>query len=101
MAKFNVVVDHQVQREEAVTKLRKLTERMRKEVVVDVTEIEETWDDSGNLDFSFKALGFQVSGSMVTCASKVTIMGSLPFAALPFRGSIEAQIAEKIREAIA
>ncbi len=100
MAKFNVVVDHQGEREEAVTKLRQLTERMREEIVVEVTEIKETWDDSGNLDFSFKALGFKVSGSMVTCASKVTIMGSLPFAALPFRGAIESQIAEKIREAI-
>jgi hypothetical protein len=101
MAKFNVVVDHQVQREEAVTKLRQFSNRMREVVAVEVTEIEETWDQSGNLLFSFKALGFKVSGSMVTCASKVTIIGSLPFAALPFRGAIENQIAEKVKEAIA
>ena len=101
MAKFNVVVDHQVQREIAVTKLRRFSDQMREEVTVEITELEEDWDESGNLNFSFKALGFTVSGSMVTCASKVTIIGSLPFAALPFRGAIENQIAEKVKEAIA
>ena len=101
MAKFNVVVVHEIQREIAVTRLRGFAEKMRHEAPVEVAEVEEIWDDHGNLVFSFKALGFTVSGSMVTCESKVTVIGSLPFAALPFRGAIENQIAEKVREAIA
>jgi len=45
-------------------------------------------------------MGFKISGSMVTCEQKVTVAGDLPFAALPFRGVIETQIAEKVREAV-
>ena len=100
MAKFNVVVVHEIHRELAVTKLRGFSDRMRDEVPVEVTEVEEVWDDRGNLSFSFKAMGFRVSGSMVTCETKVTVIGTLPFAALPFRGAIENQIADKVREAI-
>lgn len=101
MAKFNVTVDHEVHREVAVTRLRGFSDHMRKEVPVEVTEVIEEWDDQGNLTFSFKALGFKVSGSMVTCERQVTVHGTIPFAALPFRGAIESQIADKVREAIA
>ncbi len=100
MAKFNVVVDHSIERDEAVSRLRGFSNRMREDVPVEVTELVETWDESGNLSFAFKALGFTISGSVVTCHESVTIVGNLPFAALPFRGAIENQIAEKIREAI-
>lgn len=101
MAKFNVVVIHEIHRELAVTRLRNFSDRIREDSPVEVSDVEEDWDDQGNLKFSFKALGFRVSGSMVTCENKVTVIGSLPFAALPFRGAIENQIADKVREAIA
>lgn len=101
MAKFNVVVDHQTERTQAVTRLKTFSDRIREEAPVEVSEVEEDWDDAGNLSFSFKAMGFTISGSMVTCEDKVTVAGKLPFAALPFRGVIETQIAEKVREAVA
>ena len=100
MAKFNVVVDHEVERDDVVMRLKGFSDRMRHEVPVEVTEVSETWDDAGNLNFSFKALGFTISGSMVTTEISVTVNGKLPFAALPFRGAIENQIADKVREAI-
>lgn len=100
MAKFNVVVDHETERQQAVTRLKTFSDRIREEAPVEVSEVEENWDDSGNLSFSFKAMGFTISGSMVTCDQKVTVVGKLPFAALPFRGAIESQIAEKVKEAV-
>ena len=100
MAKFNVVVQHEIQRELAVTRLRGFADKIRGDTPVEVSELEEVWDENGNLTFSFKALGFKVSGSMVTCESKVTVVGNLPFAALPFRGAIETQIADQVRLAI-
>lgn len=100
MAKFNVVVIHEIHRELAVTRLRGFAEKVRDDAPVEVSELEEIWDDHGNLEFSFRALGFKVSGSMVTCETKVTVIGNLPFAALPFRGAIENQIADQVRAAI-
>ena len=101
MAKFNVVVDHKTEREEAIGRLKTFSDRIRDESPVEVSEVEENWDESGNLLFSFKAMGFTISGSLVTCEQKVTVAGNLPFAALPFRGAIESQIAEKVKEAVA
>ncbi len=90
-----------MERDEAITRLRTFSDRIREKMPVDVSDIQEDWDDTGNLSFSFKAMGFKISGNMKTCGDQVQVDGNLPFAALPFRGAIENQIAEKVREAIA
>ena len=100
MARFNVIVDHGSVRDEVVECLRRFSQQVKESAADTVTEIEESWDQAGNLIFAFRALGFKVSGQMVTCEQQVTVAGSLPFAALPFRGKIEQQVAEKIRQAI-
>ncbi len=99
MAKFNIAVDHELTRQDAVLKLRTFSDSLRSEVHGHVSEVEEQWDENGNLSFSFRALGFKVSGQMVTCETQVTVVGTLPFAALPFRGAIESQVAKKHKEA--
>lgn len=101
MARFNVEVQHQLERDVVVTKLKKFSDEMRDRVMVQVSEVSEEWDEQGNLNFSFKAMGFRVSGQMITCDKQVTVFGELPFAALPFRGAIESQVEQKIREVIA
>ena len=100
MAKFNVEVDHKTQRDEAVSKLKSFSTHIKEDAPVEVTDVQEDWDTNGNLNFSFKAMGFTISGSMVTCDQKVKVAGKIPFAALPFRGAIESQIADKIKEAV-
>ncbi|MCP4477592.1 MAG: hypothetical protein GY880_31535 [Planctomycetaceae bacterium] len=100
MAKFNVAVPHGVPRQTAATKLRSFADQIRDSAAIEVTDVQETWDDDGNLEFSFKAMGMSISGTMTVCEDNVTVAGTIPFAALPFRGAIESQIAEKIREAI-
>ena len=99
MAKFNIAIDHELTRQDAVIKLQNFSEYLKKDFPVEVSEMDEQWDEQGNLNFSFKALGFKVSGRMVTCDSQVTVVGTLPFAALPFRGAIESQVAERLKEA--
>ena len=101
MAKFNVAVNHQFSREDVLTRLKGFSNQLRQEVRAEVSDIQEHWDDHGNLNFSFKAMGFKVSGQMVASDSDVKVSGDLPFAALPFRGVIESQVAEKIQQAIA
>ena len=100
MPKFNVVVDHEISREDAVDRLKGFSDHIRKEAPVEVKDVQEVWDDTGKLDFSFTAMGFKISGTMVTCSNKVTVAGNLPFPALPFRGALENQIADKVKEAI-
>ncbi len=100
MAKFNVAVPHGAPRQTAVTKLRSFSDQIRDSAAIEVTDVQETWDEDGNLDFSFKAMGMSISGKMTVCEENVTVSGTIPFAALPFRGAIESQIAEKIGEAM-
>ena len=100
MPKFSVNVPHQIQRGEAVEKLKTFMEAARKDSPVELSGIEETWTEDGNLDFAFSAMGFRIAGKMLTEPEQISVTGSLPFAALPFRGALENQLAEKIREAI-
>ena len=101
MPKFNVVVPHELERQDVVQRLRGFSEKVREDTPVELTDVTESWDDSGNLEFSFKAMGMQISGSLIASNNDVTVDGKLPFAAAMFRGAIETQIADKIREAIA
>ena len=100
MPKFNVNVPHEIDRTEAVQKLRSFMEAARQDSAVELTDVEETWDDSGNLKFAFSAMVFRIAGQMITEGQQVSVKGDLPFAALPFRGALENQLATKIREAI-
>lgn len=97
---FNVSVDHQSDRETAVQRLRQFSEIIRRDLQGQVSDMEEAWDDDGNLTFAFQAMGMQISGRMETDDSRVQLKGQLPFAALPFRGMIEQTIRDKIYEAL-
>jgi hypothetical protein len=101
MPNFQVEVPHEMQRDQAAKKLRDFSEQARSQMPAEISDLEESWDDEDNLSFSFKALGFKVSGAMVSQTENVVVSGNLPFAALPFRGMIEAQLVERIRSALA
>ncbi|MEL7496221.1 MAG: hypothetical protein AAFN77_01335 [Planctomycetota bacterium] len=100
MPKFKVAVDHGIDREIAIQRLRSFSTKVREDAPVEIAEVYEEWDEEGNLQFAFAAMGLKVSGKMVTCQVKVTINGQIPFAAIPFRGQLEKQLAEKVREAL-
>ena len=100
MAQFNVSVPHETTRDDAVEKLRGFSERIREEFANQVSDMNETWDENGNLQFSFRAMGISVEGDVQTDDSNVSVSGKLPFAALPFRGLIEQTIVDKINEAL-
>jgi hypothetical protein len=100
MAKFSVSVEHRLTRETAVDRLKGFADRIRIEFASQVTEVSEDWDDDGNVQFSFRAMGLTVEGGLETTEELIFVSGKLPFAAVPFRGVIEQTIAEKISEAI-
>lgn len=100
MPKFNVIVSHSLQREVVVVRLREFSQTVQSDSPIELSEIQENWDEAGNLEFSFMAMGLQISGYLITTDSDVTVNGKLPFAAMPFRGAIESQIKSKIKEVI-
>jgi len=97
---FKVVVNHAMQRDLVVGRLRDFSEQIRSNAPLVLSEIREVWDETGNLEFSFSAKGLQISGSMTTTHSDVTVDGKLPWVALPLKSSLESQIAFQIRQAL-
>ena len=101
MPKFTVAVEHGLKRETAIDRLKKFSDKVRQDSPVELTELQEDWDAEGNLKFAFAAMGMKISGQMETSDSTVQVAGQIPFAAIPFRGQLEKQLSEKIREALA
>lgn len=100
MPKFQVEVPHELDRQLAAEKLRQYSEQAKSQMPAEISNLEEIWDEEGNLVFSFTALGFKVSGEMISYTEIIVISGNLPFAALPFRGMIEKQLVERIQSAL-
>lgn len=100
MPNFQVEVSHQMDRDVVAEKLRRYSEDAKAQMPAEISNLQEDWDEEGNLTFSFTALGFKVSGQMISHAEIVVVSGKLPFAALPFRGMIEKQLVERIQSAL-
>ena len=100
MPKFYVSVEHSLPREQAIDQLKGFSDSFRDKSPVELTDLKESWDPDGNLDFAFKAMGMAISGTMKTSDSQIIVSGKMPLAAAMFRGAIETQIADQIRAAI-
>lgn len=100
MPGFKVSVPHRHDTVIIAQRLRMFADKLRGQMTVEVSDLVEEWDSEGNLRFAFRTKGMQVSGKLENRLSEVLVTGTIPFLALPFRGMIEDQLAEKIREAI-
>jgi len=62
-----------------------------------ISELQQSW--SGNtLKFSFRAMGFFVSGEATAKDNLIMLQGKIPYAAVLFKGKIEEIIRQKARE---
>ncbi|MBA3379001.1 MAG: polyhydroxyalkanoic acid system family protein [Chloroflexota bacterium] len=94
MPKSTVTVDHQLGKDEALNRIKGLLGQAKEQYGDRITDLQETWSDDGGT-FSFKAMGFKISGSLAVADSEVMIVGDYPFAAMPFKSTIEATLRER------
>lgn len=94
MPKMNVTVPHQLGRDAALGRLKGLLGDMKQQYGDKITDLEENWNASGGT-FSFKAMGFKLSGNLDVTDSEMRLNGDLPWAAKPFQGTVEATIRER------
>ncbi|MEE2640010.1 MAG: polyhydroxyalkanoic acid system family protein [Planctomycetota bacterium] len=99
MPSFKANFEHNRGKEEALTRLKSFSEEVRSKYGSQVSEMEETWDDDGNLHFGFTALGLKISGQLSIDDQNARIDGQLPFAAVAFRGKIEQEITAALANA--
>jgi hypothetical protein len=94
---MKVSVPHSLNPEEAVRRIKNLVGDVKKQFADKVTDVREDWSGY-NGQFSFKAMGFNIAGTVEVGAQEVKIEGNLPFAASMFKGRIESAIQEKARQ---
>ena len=100
MPSFKANFEHNLGKEVAVEKLKSFSDEVRAKYGSQISDMEEEWDDAGNLNFGFKALGLKISGVLSVDDSNAKIEGTLPFAAIAFRGKIEQEITAALGNAL-
>lgn len=94
MPKSSISIDHSLGEEEALNRLKGMLAQVKENYGNQVSDLEENWTDNGG-DFSFKAMGFRISGDLTVTDSKVMIDAEYPWAAKPFQSTIETTIRER------
>jgi len=100
MPTFKIAVPHALHPDEAVRRIKNLVTNIKVQFADKVTDVTEEWTGA-NGEFGFKVMGFEISGTVQVDVREVQIQSSLPFAATPFKGRIEAVILEKARQLLA
>jgi hypothetical protein len=100
MPKIHLSVPHALGEEEAKKRVVNLLADSRAQFGGHISDITEAW--TGCVDsFSFRALGFSVTGKLEVQAIQLVIDIDLPFAALPFKGRVESEILTHARQLLA
>lgn len=100
MPTIKLSVPHQLGVEEAKRRISHLVSDAKSQFGSNVTDVREEWTQNTN-EFSFRAMGFSVSGNLEVNEKTVDGEILLPFAALPFKGRIEEELSTRARELLA
>ena len=100
MPAIKISTPHNLDHEEAKKRIVKLISESKIQFGNSVSDVNESWVDNRG-DFSFRAMGFSVSGYLQVEPATVDVEINLPFAALLFKSRIEKVISEKASELLA
>lgn len=94
MSKLDVNIPHELPREEALTRIKRLLANLQEEQKDKIQGVQENWNDNEG-SFSFNAKGFTVSGSIRVDDDNVNVQGDLPFMLSFFKDTIANVIRDK------
>lgn len=94
-------VPHTLSQEEAVRRVKGLLPGLKQRFAKEIKDLKEQWTGD-RCEFSFKARGFSISGTLTIKASEVVLEGKLPIlAATLFGSTIENRIVVEARSILA
>lgn len=100
MPKTDLVIPHSLGKEEALNRLHGMLASVKENYGSQVSDLEENWTADGGT-FSFKAMGFKISGALTVTDSEVRTDVEFPWAAKPFQSTIETAIRERAERLLA
>ena len=89
-------VPHGLLQGEALRRVQGEIENLKREYSDQVGDLRDFWRDDTYL-FEGVTHGFAVSGVILVKPSQIEIAANLPWLAVPFKGRIEAEIRERLR----
>lgn len=100
MSTLNVNIPHQLSKEEAQERIKKLLTNLKEQQADKISDVKETWEGD-HAAFSFSIKGFDISGGIKVNPDSVDIEGELPFALSFFKGMVADLISAKAKELLA
>ena len=99
MPGFSTEVPHSLGQEQATERLKKFVDVVRERYKDKVSAVDGAWE-ANKLNFSLTTYGFTVSGDLTVEETVAKLVGTLPFAAVAFRGKIEQEIKAALEKAL-
>ena len=92
---MDITVTHRFSQDEALRRTHGLLEKIQKQFADTINDLQQKWDGNTGI-FGFSVMGFSISGKLIVNPSEVKLTATLPFAAVFFKGKIEAVIREQL-----
>lgn len=100
MPSLLISTPHGLTKEEATERLKTFFNKLKERHQDKVSNLEEQWTDN-RLDYSFSTYGFNIKGDLTVEPGEVKVNGSLPFAAMMFKGKIEQSVRDDLEKLLA
>ncbi len=100
MPSLSIAVPHSLTAEEATARLKSLFTKIKERHGDKVNNLEESWDGN-KLAYAFSTFGFNIKGDLNVESNEVQINGTIPFAAMMFKGKIEQSVREELEKTLA
>lgn len=96
MSKLSLHIPHNLPKEEALERIKKLLTNLKEEQADNISNVREKWTGD-NGAFAFTAKGFDLSGNIEVKPSGVDIVADVPFAVSLFKSKIKSIISERAK----
>ena len=100
MPSLSLSMPHSLGQEEALKRLKAAIEKAKARNQGKVTNLKEDWNNN-RLDYSFTTFSFNIKGEVTVEPDQVKLNGSLPFAAMMFKGKIEQTVRDELGKLLA
>ena len=100
MPGFTTEVPHSLGQEAALEKLKGFLLQVQERYAKEISDVDGSWTDNV-LNYQFTTYGIKIDGILTVKEDVVKMDGSLPFAALMFKGKISDSIRVALEKAIA
>jgi hypothetical protein len=97
---FLVTVPHSLPQEEALSRVKRLLQDLRKIYATQVSDVREEWN-GGNCTFSLKMFVFRIQGSIEVTSQAVEVRGRMPLGTAKYEDRVKTLIANRTKGLLA